>query len=186
MVAPPLTRRMTIDEFERMIALYANTDRSFELIDGEMVEKMPTLKHGKLALRLGSRLLAFAEAAKLGHVGVEVRHQLPDDPHNSRLPDISYVSQERLAEAVDETVEFMPDLAVEIKSPKDSPTKMRLKANYYVDNGSRLVWLVFPDARIIEVYTADGDLRILNDGDLLDGAYVLPGLTMRVRELFEV
>ena len=39
------TKTYTIEEFERFLALPENADRLFELIDGEIVEKMPTEEH---------------------------------------------------------------------------------------------------------------------------------------------
>ena len=187
MVAPPLTRRMTIDEFERMIALYANTDRSFELIDGEMVEKMPTEQHGSIIANLLTQLVLFVKQHKLGIVTTDARHRVAEDKHNDFRPDISYISFARKNEVVRKgVVPLMPDLAVEVKSPDDSAVLMRKKAAYYIENGSKLVWLIYPLKRTVEVYTADGDLRILDDDGTLDGADVLPGFTMPVRELFEV
>lgn len=187
MVAPPLTQRMTVEEFERTTALPENIDRSFELIDGEMVEKMPTEEHGSLIVILGARLLLFVRQHKLGIVTTDARHRVAEDKHNDFRPDISYISFARKGEIVRRgVVPLMPDLAVEVKSPDDSAVLMRKKAAYYIENGSMLVWLIFPLKRTVEVYTADGDLRILNDGDTLDGADVLPGFTMPVRELFEV
>ncbi len=187
MVAPPLTRRMTIEEFERMIALAENADRSFELIDGEMVEKMPTEEHGSIIGNLLAQLVLFMKQHKLGIVTTDARHRVTEDKHNDFRPDISYVSYARKNEIVRKgVVPLMPDLAVEVKSPDDSAVLMRKKAAYYVENGSRLVWLIFPLKRVVEVYTADGDLRILNDSDRLDGADVLPGFVMPVREVFEV
>ncbi|GEM_PF-1384508 len=39
-------RSVTVDEYEAFIALPANEDRTFELIDGGIVEKMPRERHG--------------------------------------------------------------------------------------------------------------------------------------------
>ena len=38
-------RRYTVEEFEAFIAKAENVDRLFELIDGEIIEKMPTEEH---------------------------------------------------------------------------------------------------------------------------------------------
>lgn len=43
------TRRYTVAEFEQVIALPENQDRYFELIDGEIVEKMPTEEHSVIS-----------------------------------------------------------------------------------------------------------------------------------------
>jgi Uma2 family endonuclease len=77
----------------------------------------------------------------------------------------------------------MPDLAIEIKSPADSLIKMRKKANYYLENGSKVVWLVDTQRQKVEVYTVD-DTEILGSGDTLDGGDLLPGFKLSVSELW--
>ncbi len=49
-----LTREQlyTVDEFEELLKLPENAGRLLELIDGEIVEKMPTEEHGSIALPL--------------------------------------------------------------------------------------------------------------------------------------
>lgn len=174
---------VTVDDFERLLAAPENSDRLLELIEGEVVEKMPTEEHGLVTLTLGAALLLFVKKHKLGRVGTEVRHRLPGDTLNSRLPDISFSSARRPL-VREGGVPAMPDLAVEIKSPSDTVRKMREKAAYYLENGVRLVWLVFPEQRIVEVYTPDGEVEILVEGDLLDGGDVLPGFSFPVTEIF--
>ena len=78
----------------------------------------------------------------------------------------------------------MPDLAVKIKSPTDTITEMRETAAYYVANGSRLVWLVYPNYRLVEVYRPEADVEILGEDDTLTGGDVLPGFALPVRAIF--
>ena len=78
----------------------------------------------------------------------------------------------------------MPDVAVEIKSPDDTINEMRDTAAYYLANGSRLVWLVYPNYRLIEVYRPDTDVEILGEEEILTGGDVLPGFELSVREVF--
>ena len=43
---------VTVVEFEQFLALLENGDRSFELIHGEIVEKVPTEEHGLIAANI--------------------------------------------------------------------------------------------------------------------------------------
>jgi len=174
---------MTADEFERIVDLSENGDRLLELINGEIVEKMPTQEHGTIASNIDFALGLYNRQHKLGRLGVEVRQRLPNDLLNSRMPDISF-STARHPLVRKGGVPEMPDLAVEIKSPSDSVRKMREKAAYYLENGARLVWLVYPQKRFIEVYSPDADVEILLEGDTLTGGDVLPGFTLLVAEVF--
>src|SRR5258708_3031909 len=111
-------RLYSVEEFEKFNAQPENRDRLLELIHGEIVEKMPTEKHGEIALALGSALRTFVIQHKLGRIGLEVRHRMPNDTSNSLLPDVSFIAGKRPS-VTDGSVPQMPDLAVEIKSPDD-------------------------------------------------------------------
>lgn len=181
--AEPVARLITADEFERILALPENRDRLLELVNGEIVEKMSTEEHGIVATNLSFELGSYNRRHKLGRVGVEVRQRLPHDQLNSRMPDVSFTTARRPIVRKGGVPEI-PDLAVEIKSPSDSVRQMREKAAYYLANGARLVWLIYPAQRLVEVYTPDADVEILIVGDQLTGDDVLPGFTMPVAEVF--
>jgi Uma2 family endonuclease len=178
-------RLVTLAEFEAFAAAPENDERRFELIDGEIVEKMPTELHGLIVAFIVISLGIYNQKHNLGRVTVEPRHKMPGDDHNVRLPDIAFTSHERALPVVEKgSVPQMPDLTVEVKSPDDTYTKMRNKAAYYLTNGVRMVWLIFPEKRLVEVYVPDADLQILNEQDVLEGGAVLPDFTMPVADIF--
>jgi Uma2 family endonuclease len=80
----------------------------------------------------------------------------------------------------------MPDLAVEVKSPDDKFKVMREKAEYYLANGTRIVWLIYPHERLVEVFRPNVDSEILNETHELNGGDVLPGFTLAIRDLFRL
>ena len=91
---------------------------------------------------------------EVGRVAIAPLHQIPGDNHNARLPDIAFTSAERALPIVKQGgVPQMPDLAIEIKSPNDRVREVREKADYYLRNGARAVWLVYPDSQSMEVCT---------------------------------
>ena len=179
-----LTREQlyTVDEFEELLKLPENAGRLLELIDGEIVEKMPTEEHGSIALNIGAELRAYLRTIRRGIAGTEVRYQTGKDERNSRLPDIS-ISIANRPLVKDGAVIGMPDLAVEIKSPDDSLKEMRGKAEYYLANGTQIVWLVYPHQRCVEVYTLD-TIELLCADDLLTGGDLLPDFSLSVAEIF--
>jgi Uma2 family endonuclease len=176
---------MTVEEFERFADAPENADRRFELIDGEIVELSPTELHGLIVVIISSGIFVYLQQNPIGRVTVETRHRMPDDRHNARIPDVSFTSNERLLALVEKgSVPQMPDLAVEVKSPDDSLKGLREKAAYYLANGSRMVWLVQPEKRLIDVYVQDGDIQVLTERDTLEGGDVLPGFSLAVRAVF--
>ena len=54
----------------------------------------------------------------------------------------------------------------------------------YLDAGTRMVWVVDPRTRTIAVYRSRNDIRLLTVEDALDGADVLPELSIPVAEIF--
>ncbi len=184
-MAIPETKTYTVEEFERFIARPENADRLFELINGEIVEKMPPEEHAVIASNLHGHLWVYNREHNLGRLSIEPRHRIPRDNQNARLPDLAFTSKERALPLVTEgAVPQMPDLAVEIQSPDDSLKKMRDKAAYYIANGSRLVWIVLTEKRLLEIYRANGEMDVLRETETLDGEDVLPGFKLSVQDIF--
>lgn len=175
---------LTVLEFEKQFLNPEDSNRLVELIDGKLYEKMPTEEHGVIASNIVFLLKLFVKQFGYGRVGVEVRHRIPSDNHNSRLPDVSFSTTER--EIVRQgSVPEMPDLAVEIKSPSDTIRDLRQTADYYLAHGSKSVWLVFPHQRIVEIYRHDADIQILNDNDKIVDEELFPDYELAVSDIFE-
>jgi Uma2 family endonuclease len=177
--------RQTVAEFEAFLALPENRDRNFELIDGEIIEMMPTEEHGEIAAFFTIEIGIYLKQNPIGVVGLEVRHRMPGDDLNSLLPDVSVrkdIDRPRIKKGA---VPDMPPLAIEIKSADDTFRLMRRKAEYYLQNGSQLVWLVFPENKQVEVYVPDADVVTMGEADMLDGGAVLPGFSIKVGDIFK-
>ncbi len=173
---------LTVAEFEQIADSPENVDRLLELVNGEIVEKMPTEDHGIIAGNIYFVLAQFAHPRKLGRVAVEVRYRYLGDEHNARIPDVSFSSAKRPI-VKEGSVPELPDLAVEVQSPRQSLKELREKAHYFVANGTRLFWLVIPAKQLVEVYT-ETDEQVLNADDVLSGGDVLPEFTLAVRDVF--
>lgn len=172
----------TVEEFEHIAAAPENAERLLELIDGEIVEKVPTEEHGLIAMNIGAALHAYAVQHKTGRVVMEVRHHVPGDEHNTLIPDISYrAGQTPLVKKG--SVPQMPDLAVEIKSPDQALKHRNAKARYYLVHGTQIVWLVLPEQQLIEVYTAEDEF-ILNETNSLSGGDLLPNFALPIDAVF--
>ena len=182
------TQLMTAAEFEAYIADPANADRHLELINGEVVEDMPTEEHSIAAGNLYFHLRRFVDDKGLGRVVFEVRRKSPDDDHNVMIPDVDFTSSTHLKDREDVVskgpVTQMPDLAIEVQSPGQSLKLMSDKAALYLAHGSRMVWLGYPSKRLVEVLTAD-DRALYGETETLDGGTLLPGFSMPVADIFK-
>lgn len=175
-------RLYTVEEFEQFADAPENADRLLELIDGEVVEKLPTQEHGLITGNIYGPLWNFVQRHRNGRVVMEVRHRVPGDTRNARMPDISFTRGNKPI-VKKGSVPQMPNLAVEVKSLDDSLKEMREKARYYLAHGTRLVWLMIPEKRLVEVYTPDLE-EVLTENDTLSGQDVLPDFSLAIRSIF--
>ena len=182
-LAPAVPTLMSADEFEAFADVPERVGHLLELVDGTIREKMPTELHGLVASNLHGHLWNFIRFKKLiARVLPEVRYRSSSDPHNVRIPDLS-LTIGRTEITSRGSVGQMPDLAIEIQSPDQSIKDMRQTARFYLANGVKLVWLVFPELRLIETYSADAE-SILRDSDTLTGEALLPEFSVPVSEIF--
>lgn len=136
MVVQQPERLYSIEDFEAF--LVQHKDGLFELIDGRIVEKVPTQEHAQIVMNVGTPLNLYTHKTKSGRVGTEALHRNPHDNRNSRQPDISFDSTKQPL-VKKGAVLHMPTLVVEVKSPDDTYIEMREKAKYYLANGAKMV-----------------------------------------------
>lgn len=77
---------------------------------------------------------------------------------------------------------FMPDIVAEVQSPDRTLRMMADRATIYLANGVRVVVLIYPATRTVEVVTAD-DTTLLTENDTLT-LDLLPGFAVPVKSLF--
>ncbi len=183
-------RVYTVDDVWRLEAANENPLEKYYLIDGEFCVKMsPNQSHAAIASLISYYLQSYVLPRGLGRVLVECGYLNPGERPTLLLPDVSFESRARAAQPPLRTyAPYMPDLAVEIISPSQSLAQVRRKAETYLRYGSALVWLINPQAKTAEVWTAlaDGDTQreaIALDGELRAGA-ALPGFSLPLRRIF--
>jgi Uma2 family endonuclease len=96
----------------------------------------------------------------------------------TRAPDAAWVARSRL-EALPKDVKekflpLAPDFAVEVRSQSDRRSDLEAKMQEYVENGTRLAWLVDPSEKSVAVYREDGTVETHEHPDTLSGEPVLP------------
>lgn len=181
MTIQPQEQLIGVDEFETFIARPENRDRRFELIQGEIVEKLPTQLHGYITAQFVIEIGLYLRQTPIANIFVEARHRPVGDTKNDRVPDISLSFSTDIVSRG--PAPGMPDIAIEIQSPDDNPRDMIEKAYFYLDHGSKLVILVMTSTRQIMRMTADA-LITLNESDTLDCGDLLPGFSLLVSRIF--
>lgn len=184
-------RLLTADDLWELSHDPANEGRRWELSEGELIEMAPsTGEHGGLTFRAALVVGAPIDQMKIGYVtGAETGYILHRDPEKGdtmRAPDLGFILYERLPEGLEKKyIPVAPDFALEVISTHDRAGAIEKKVQEYLRYGTRLIWLVYPDLHTVVVHTPNATKRY-GIGDTLDGAEVIPNLSVRVRDLFAV
>jgi len=156
-----------------------------EWIDGEAVElNVGTMPHSRIQVKCARKLDEYFDRRPGGYVGSELRCRLTVAGElRIYLPDVSAVlGGPELAEIA--YLDRAPDLVVEIRSPDDSLSALHRKIQDYFDNGTKLAWVILPEERAVLIFTPNAPTRTAVSGETLDGADLLPDLTIPVDALF--
>ncbi|MFN8506439.1 MAG: Uma2 family endonuclease [Dehalococcoidia bacterium] len=183
MAAPVRATRMTLDEF---LAL-PEEKPYLEFVNGEVQAKaMPNEKHGavvaQLIIAIGIYLRQHAEA----RIVTEVRHATVSNvDQRVFLPDINVTpSTQYSGPPRTGLVRQHPAFAIEVLSPEDRPGRVADRVQFYLRNGTALLWLVDPEDESITVFRPGAEAQTAVAGDTLDAAPVLSAFSLDVAGLF--
>ncbi len=167
---------------------------AYELVHGVLV-RMPLSSPG--ASNVGSRLLirlgAYIEDNGLGIVtGEQGGYRLdPAHPLETEVaPDVAFVRADRVPPLTSPDYygrawPLAPDLAVEVPSENQYAPGMAAKAQLYLTFGTRLVWVVWPRYKRVDVWRPGDEIPTARGvDDLLTGEDVVPGFTYPIARLF--
>lgn len=104
-----------------------------------------------------------------------------------RSPDISWVSEERLAELTDAQREkflpLCPEFVLELRSPSDRLSATKEKMQEYMENSAELGWLIDPQEQRVHIYTPD-NVEVLEHPQEVVGTGVLEGFRLEMEEIW--
>jgi Uma2 family endonuclease len=175
---------MTAEEFFRK----HENDR-VELVRGIVKEMpMPDPKHGRVCIRLGRFLDEFVDIHQLGRVFshdsfIKVR----SNPDSVRGPDLMFASYSRLpkGDLPHGILDFIPKIALEVRSPSNTWTEIFSKVGDYLSAGVTVVIVVNTDKKALAVYRAEMDeVHFTKEQDLVIPD-VLPGFVLPLSKVFE-
>ena len=160
----------------------------YELVNGNLVERTVGSKSSLIGGKLHRLLGNYCEAKNLGPVwpGDNSYQCFPHAPTRIRKPDVSFIKEGRLpgGQAAEGHERVVPDLVAEILSPNDLAYDIEERIDDYLRAGVRLLWVVSPATRTVQVYRPDGSGTRLREADELTGEDIVPGFHCRVSDLF--
>lgn len=165
------------------------SDLLYEVIDGNYVEKPVGAYSTWLAFQFAAWLDAYCKPRALGHVVTEMVFILDAGRDLRRRPDVAYVSAQRWPVGQPPAPEgdwaVIPDLAIEVLSPREEARHTLRKVNEYFQYGVQEVWLAIPEDRMVYCYGDARSARILHAADDLTTPLV-PGWSLNVGQWLPV
>jgi Uma2 family endonuclease len=160
----------------------------YELIDGELKERRVSFLSNLVTAEVTGILREHCRSHNLGWIlAAELGYRcFPWKPRRIRRADVSFfradrVSKEQLSEGF---CSIAPDLAVEVVSPNDLAEELLEKVEEYLRAGVKLVWIVYPNVKAVQVFRADGSVSGFRASAELSGEDVIPGFRCRVDAFF--
>src|SRR5439155_2899477 len=136
---------------------------SYELVDGELVERKMGSESSVIAGVIITILNTFIRGKRMGYCGTtDCSYQcFPDAPTKVRKPDVSFIRAGRLPDDKPPKghTKIAPDLAVEVLSPGDLASEIERKVLEYLSAGVRVVWVVNPEFRTVTIHRAPATPR---------------------------
>ena len=176
------TIKLTFEEFQN---LPEREGTHYELDEGELLmEPSPAARHNLIRQNIAVELIRFVKSNRLGIVLEEMDFRLA--PDTVRNPDIAFVTTEHLKRIdLDRSpIEGAPALAVEVISPSNTAQDTVKKTHQYLRAGCRVVWIVYPPLRLVEVHSTTG-IRQVREPEPLQEQASLPGFSLSLRYVFD-
>ena len=165
-----------------------NDDVRRELVGGKVRTMAPAGNvRGRIAMSLAASLFQHGRENGLGIVlAAETGFKISSEPDTVRAPDVAFVNRGRIEEVgeVEGYWPGTPDLAVEVISPSDLYTEVEDKVADWLDSGTGMVLVVSPRNRTVAVRRPPMEITVLGESDTLDGAGVVSGWSLPVRDVF--
>ncbi|MFN6474953.1 Uma2 family endonuclease [Nostoc sp. DedQUE07] len=179
--------RWTIHNLE---VLPENEWTRYEIINGELfVTRTPHRRHQQVCVKIARQLDVWSDLSGLGET--IVAPGVIFSQADSIIPDVVWVSRERLAQIEDEAGHLTgaPELVIEVLSPgkqnelRDKEAKLKL----YSVQGGREYWIVDRFTKQVEVYRREKAQLVLVAtllGDDEMTSPLLPGFCCSIRFFF--
>ncbi|MBF6595510.1 MAG: Uma2 family endonuclease [Thermaceae bacterium] len=129
-----------------------------------------------------------AEPEGKGYTSTEEGVIIERDPDRVHGSDVLFLSADKLTPengSQDSFWDVQPDGVAEVVSRNEGAHEVRRKLRDYLSIGTRLVLLIYPSTKEVEVHTPGGPAKTYYENDTLEFSEVLPGFRLEVAKLFQ-
>lgn len=181
-----LTIQLTDEQFFQLCQ--NNRDLRFERsASGDLTIMPPTgSETGNRNIDLSYQLQSWSRQNNLGLAfDSSTGFKLPNGANRS--PDAAWVSHQRwevlTTEEKEKFAPLSPDFVVELRSKTDSLSKLQVKMQEYIENGTKLAWLLDRQNQRVEIYRPNQVVEIIPSPQFLSGENILPGFVLDLKNI---
>ena len=181
-----MTTESTVLNADDLLRFHSDGVRG-ELIRGVLRERQPGgIESGEIIAKLGLEIGEFLHRNKLGTATIGSGYLLERDPDTVREAQIAFTSHEKLppGRRITGYAEVAADLVVEVQGFNRSVGEVHDKARMWLSFGVRLVWVIHPDTRSVDVHLSETPIAAIAEDGYLDGLDVLPGFGCSLSTIF--
>ena len=184
--AKPAQRLLTAADLAALPSRLPTGDVNYELRHGVLIiMSPPSNQHGRticnLVIAIGSRI----NNQQLGEMTSNAGLILSRDPDDVTAPDMAvYLNHTLPIQSSPEGYSItIPDLVAEVRSKNDWQPEIDDKVERYLRAGVKLVLIVDPARRAVQIYRPVQPPVLLGASDTIDISDLIPGLHVQVSDL---
>jgi Uma2 family endonuclease len=171
----------TLTDWLAFVERPENADRHFELVHGEIIEKMPgTTENSRIPIEIAGHIFIYCRTNKLTYYlgGSDGTYLINE---HVVAPDLAFKTTPFTRGYPDPVP---PTFVVEVVSASETVSSIRKKRSIYLQAGI-LYWEIYPEEQVVEIYEPGKPMRAVNATGTLDGDGVLPGWSIPAAELWQ-
>ncbi|MEB3211788.1 MAG: Uma2 family endonuclease [Leptolyngbyaceae bacterium] len=156
----------------------------YEFQHGEFIKLQENLENSEIA----STIMQALVHAGIDHRLIKLSSCQIEVSGGTRRPDLLLLAQRRKGRSLIRMDEPTPPLAVEVISPSSATTDREDKLQEYLARGIPEYWIIDPAHQTVTLNVLQGDRYEATDvtePDDIIPSTVVPGLSLRVRDLFD-
>ena len=169
-----------------LLRLYSQGLRG-ELIREVLSERRPGgVESGEIIGLVAFEIGNFLNRHNLGRATIGAGFWLEREPDTVRRAQVAFISSQKLppSQRVSGYSQVAPDLVVDVQGFNRDVREVFDKLRMWLSYGVRLVWVVHPTTRSVDVHRPQLPVETIREGGSLDGLAVLPGLSCELSSIF--
>jgi Uma2 family endonuclease len=187
----PMPRTFTVADLAALPDDLPSGPVLWEMDNGRLIAMAPPGDiHGGVEFRISGRLYVDGElkghgVGRCGEVGIILWRAQPKDKVVGA--DAVFIAKRSLPLKVSEEgyLETIPELVVEVRSKNDTDASIAQKVQDYLTAGVSVVWVADPKKKSVTVHRSKEQPRVLTGDETLTVKDIIPGMQIRVKDVFE-